>query len=254
VLGQVKISPILKMPDFVPEIQEGLRSRGFPGYGLRTIQEISFGPVVQASQSERWLFANRQKTRSVILARDFVVIATSAYDGFDEFVETLKGVLEIVGAATSPGYSDRLGLRYVDLIRTGPDESLADYLQPGVRGLRPADLGASSALQQMQIQASTSVGTLTVRLWQNTDGRILPPDISGDEVVPRLVAPPAGELLTILDIDHFSEREREFEPSALISEMWALHDGTDRAFRSVVTEEAMSRWGSSTAASHEKST
>lgn len=251
VLGQVKIAPILKMPDYLPEIQEGLRKIGFPGYECRTTQEIVFGPVNQQLQTERWFFTNRDKTRSVILARDFVILATSVYENFEEFVTTFGTALEILKEICSPEFSSRLGLRYVDLIRPAAGESIDTYLQPGIRGLPPADLGVSSILHQMQFRAQTPVGVLSVRLWQNRDGRVLPPDIAGDEVAFRVNLLPhsdeqSNELLTILDIDHFSEDQRDYDTEALILDMWSLHDGTDRAFRSVVTPEAMALWGNST--------
>lgn len=246
VLAQVKFAPILKMPQYVPEIQEGLRKNGFPGYELRTTQKIVLGPVSQATQTERWLFTNRDKNRSVILGNDFVVLAASDYDRFEEFAGTLEDVLSIVSPACSPGFSSRLGLRYVDLIRVAEDRSLDTYLQPGLRGLEPQDLAASSIIHQMQCRAETSAGILCIRVWQNRDGRVLPPDLAADELPYHFECPDRGELLTILDIDHFSENEREFEPSTLIRDFWLLHEGTDRAFRSTVTPEAMQLWGGET--------
>lgn len=243
VLAQVRFAPILKMAEYVPEIQEALRRKGFPGYQVRATQEISFLPVLQAAQSERWFFSSRDRVRSVILAPDFVVLATSEYDRFESFAAELEQTLAIVKTASSPEFSSRIGLRYVDLIRPGPGESLDDYLQAGIRGLRPEEIGATSTLHQLQIQAKTPAGSLSVRLWQNTDGRVLPPDIAGDEVAFRVDSAPQGELLTILDLDHSSEVQREFEPPTLLADLWDLHAGTDRAFRAIVTLGARVRWG-----------
>jgi uncharacterized protein (TIGR04255 family) len=247
VLAQVKIAPILQMPQYVPEIQEGLRRSGFPGYEPRTTQKILIGPGrPQATEAEHWFFTNRESTCAAILGNDFVVLAASVYDRFEEFAATLEGILGIVKTACSPGFSSRLGLRYVDLIKIVEGQALDSYLQPGLRGLEPEQLGASSLLHHMRLRAETSAGILSVRIWQNRDGRVLPPDLAADELPFRFEVPDRGELLTILDIDHFSERRREFEPSSLIQEIWSLHEGTDRAFRSAVTPEAMELWGDTT--------
>jgi uncharacterized protein (TIGR04255 family) len=210
---------------------------------MRTTQEILFGPITQAAQTERWFFTNRENTRSGILGCDFVVLAASAYDRFEEFTASLETALEIVRATCAPDFSNRVGLRYVDLIRVAQGQSLGTYLQPGIRGIQPEELGARSLLHQVQLRAETPAGVLAVRLWQNRDGRVLPPDIAPEELPFKFESPAADEILTILDIDHYSVDQRNFDPSALIRHLWSLHDGTDRAFRSIVTPEAMRLWG-----------
>jgi uncharacterized protein (TIGR04255 family) len=152
-------------------------------------------------------------------------------------------VLDIVGAETQVALSDRLGLRYVDLIRLADGESFDQYLHQGLAGVPPGDLGAKKVLQQVQIQAETEMGTLLVRLWQTDDGSFLPPDIQGGDVNLTTTAPPAGETVTILDIDHFSIRQRDFNVERLIEDMWRLHDGSDHAFRAIATDFARARWG-----------
>lgn len=242
VLAQVKISPILQMGDYVPGIQESLRHKGFPKFVMRRTQEIVFAPKPVFGAHERWLFSNKESTQTVVLASDFIVLVASVYSVFEEFVETLKSILAMVGEAAQVALSDRLGLRYVDVVRLAKGESYRDYLQDGLHGLDAEKLDASSVLLQSQVKADTSMGTLLVRLWQSQDGRFLPPDLDAEDVAFQ-VQPQAGELLTVLDIDHFSIKEREFNPDQLAQELWRLHDGTDRAFRAVVTPKALTRWG-----------
>jgi uncharacterized protein (TIGR04255 family) len=243
VLAQVRISPVLQMGEFVPRIQESLRHQGFPRFRVKRTQEIVIAPKPIFGAHERWLFSNKERTQTVVLAPDFVVLVASVYSVFEEFADILKKVLAIVGETTQVALSDRLGLRYVDVLRLSKGESYRDYLQPGLHGLDAATLGASSVLQQSQVKAETAMGTLVVRLWQSQDGRFLPPDLEGEDVAFQ-IQPEPGEMLTILDIDHFSVKEREFNPELLVQDLWGLHDGADRAFRlGVVTPEALTRWG-----------
>lgn len=242
VLAQVKISTVLQMGEFLSKIQERLR-RDLPVFRVSRTQEILLGPKPIVGSHDRWLFSNKDKTRTVVLAPDFVVLVASAYTVFEEFAEALRDVLEVVGAETQVALSDRLGLRYVDLIRLADGESFDQYLHQGLAGVPPGDLGARKVLQQVQIQAETEMGTLLVRLWQTDDGSFLPPDIQGGDVNLTTTAPPAGETVTILDIDHFSIRQRDFNVERLIEDMWRLHDGSDHAFRAIATEFARARWG-----------
>lgn len=242
VLAQVKTSPVLQMAEYVPKIQERLRHQGFPRFKLNRTQQIVLGPKPIFGTHERWLFSNKELTQTVALATDFVALEASAYTVFEDFVAVLGSVLEVVGSEAQISHSDRLGLRYVDLIRLAEGESFRNYLKPGLHGVEAEALGAQSTLIQLQISADTNMGTQYVRVWQTTDGKFLPPDLEGEDLSFKDV-PQAGELLTILDLDHFSVHEREFDPPEIIAEMWRLHDGSDRAFRAAVTEVALSRWG-----------
>jgi len=243
VLAQVKFAPILKMSDYVPGIQEKLRKAGFPGYELRTTQEITFGPSLLKLESKRWFFFDRDRASSFILANDFGVLTTRKYDRFEQFAEILRRVLGILGEDSAPAFSDRLGLRYVDLIREAEGESFRDYLHESLHGLSAAGLQAKSTLVQSYTNAETDQGVLSVRIWQNRDGKPLPPDIEVDEFSQESRNLRQGELLTVLDIDHFSELRRDFEVDLLMNSMSALHDGSDRAFRACVTDVALRRWG-----------
>jgi uncharacterized protein (TIGR04255 family) len=242
VLAQIKIAPILQMGEFVPKIQERLRHAGFPLFRTSTVQEILIGPRPAVKMGERWLFSSKEGTHTVVLAKDFVVLATSQYAVFEEFVEKFAIVLETVGGEADVALSDRMGLRYVDLIRTQSGENLNEYLQPGLHGLSADALGASRVLHQTQISAVTDMGQLVVRLWQANDGRFLPPDLEGDDVKFN-VSLTKDELVTILDIDHFSIEERSFVVKDLVSALWRLHEGPDRAFRAMTTDDARNRWG-----------
>jgi uncharacterized protein (TIGR04255 family) len=246
VLAQVKISTVLQMSEFLPKIQERLRRQDLPMFRVSRTQEILLAPKPIVGSHDRWLFSNKELTRTVVLAPDFVVLVASAYTVFEDFAEVLRSVLEVVGAETQVALSDRLGLRYVDLIRLAEGESFDQYLHPGLAGVPPETLGAKKVLRQDQIQAETEMGTLLVRLWQTDDGSFLPPDLQGGDVKLTLAAPSPGEIVTILDIDHFSVRQRDFSVDHLIEDMWRLHDGSDHAFRAIATDFARARWGAET--------
>jgi len=230
------------MGEFLPKIQERLR-RDLPVFRVSRTQEILLTPKPVVGSHERWLLSNKEMTRTVVLAPDFVVLVASAYTVFEDFADVLRNVLDVVGAETQVALSDRLGLRYVDLIRLAEGESFDQYLDPGLAGVPAAALGATKVLQRVQIQAETATGTLRVQLWQTDDGSFLPPDLQGEDVKFPFAAPAHGETVTILDIDHLSPRQRDFNVERLIEDMWRLHDGSDHAFRTIATDFARARWG-----------
>ena len=240
-LAQVKISPVLQMQEYVPGIQERLRRDGFPHFRENVVQEVRFGPEIKTSARQRWVFSNKAQTETVVLASDFVALECSRYDVFEDFIGRLERLLETVRNEVEVALSDRIGLRYIDLVRPKADESLSDYLKPGLSGLPASEIGAERALHRFESIANTNVGQLVLRVLQTNDGTFLPPGLDPSDLKFD-VQIGEGEILTILDIDHYSMQDRDFDPPDLIQEFWKLHDVADRVFRFAVTDHAMRRW------------
>lgn len=242
VLAQVRILPVLKMEEFLPSLQESLRHRGLPKFSESVSQGIVFGPDIKTRTERRWLFSSRDGKETAVVGESFVSLMTSRYEVFEAFVERLRLLLEVVHGAAQPSGTERLGLRYVDLIRPAADESLDQYLVGGLLGLPAESLGARRQTFRFESLAATPIGQLRVGLWQASDGAVLPPDLPPGDV--RLdVEVAAGETVTLLDIDSFAAQEQDFEPARLCDGMWGLHEFADRAFRAAVTPLALERWG-----------
>jgi len=82
---------------------------------------------------------------------------------------------------------------------------------------------------------------MIVRVAQNRDDKVLPPDLIPHN--PRLRAnAERGELLTLLDLDHYRKERKSFEVESLRGVAWELHDGLDILFRDLVTPHALEVW------------
>ena len=136
-LVQVRISPVLQMKSFVPEIQERLRKRGYPRYAEAQTQEIVLtgGPEPMLNSSSKWVFGDRDLKTAVVVAREFVTLETTAYETFDLFVERMAEALRVVGEVAQVDLAERLGLRYLDYVRPLGNDSMADYLSAGLMGI-----------------------------------------------------------------------------------------------------------------------
>lgn len=246
VLAQVKITPVLKMNDFVPSIQEELRKAGYPHYRREETKEIVFGPEPKLHESHRWLFSDKSKRKSVIISNDFIVLETNSYTVFEDFVTDFQKILLVVQAIVTPELSTRIGLRYVDLINpeTNTVESLNSYFHPGLHGYEPKDMNIESPLSRYVYKGKSQIGILQVRLFQTNDNSFLPPDINADELDYSgiLSIPHDKELVAILDIDHYSVSDRDFNIDTLIDTLWQLHENAKKSFRNSVTESALEEW------------
>lgn len=250
VLCQVRFSPVRKMGDYIPGIQEAFRRHDFPIERAGKIQQLTITPDgVHVVEQERWEYRTRDERWSVTVLQDSVVLQTTAYERFEGFAERLEAAVKIVLAQTEQdrlGLIQRVGLRYVDLIQPRDGESYRDYLRPGFHGASDAPFTAGSHRLHVESIGHTKVvdatGTMVLRVAQNDQGFDLPPDLLGGapKFEPRARA---GELVTLVDMDHFLEGK--FDPKAewVTAHIYAMHDHMIETFHEhVVSKKAIEVW------------
>jgi uncharacterized protein (TIGR04255 family) len=245
VIGQVRISPVVAIEKYIPEIQEQLRHKGFPRFVKGQIQEIRFeidaAPKMHAV--DRYEFQNKEGTSGIALTMDFISLHTSKYEVYGKFEETLSAALTIIHQVVSLSLVERIGLRYIDLIRLSAGEKFSDYLQPGLLGLEEEKLGVQKSLSRFELVGITDVGKLVVRYSQSDNGAFLPADLMPSSLK-HDVQIPSGEKVAFLDLDHFAEESHDFETVSVLETLGRLHENLDRTFRSAVTATALQKWGS----------
>lgn len=244
VLAQVRISHVAKMADYVDDVQERLRKSGFPRFEEGRAHEIRLRPGLQPEirENSRWEFQNKERSAGIILMQNAIVVHTNRYDTFDHFAKSLQLALEVVGDAVKPALVERLGLRYVDLIRPESGESWTAYLKAGLHGLSPQAIGMANGIQRHETIGTTKVGQLVIRCTQSTDGSILPVDLSPTTLDYSAFTAEPGQLVTLLDLDHFSEETRDYRVDLVMNAMWDLHENLDVSFREAITDHALRRW------------
>ena len=178
-----------------------------------------------------------------MITQDFIAVQTAAYDVYEDFEDFFSNPLQVVGDVVEPSLVQRVGLRYVDLIRPGPERSIEEFLKPGLQGLKADDIGANSLLSRFEMLAQTGVGMMRIRCLQSNDGSPLPPDLRTNTL--NLDATVAnglevGEVVSILDLDHFANEPMDYELAAVVDSIGHLHDNLDQAFRAAVTQASRS--------------
>lgn len=242
VLGVIRISPILSMEKFIPLIQEELRQK-YPRLRKSETRQIQFIPDLRIDASTKWVFTDREDRTAISVTQNSIALQTTAYETFDAFVERLAHAAEIVGRIATVSELDRLGLRYIDLIRPMPEKAAIEFLSPMLRGLKKEDFRATEMFQRHEFLSSTPEGVLMVRSYESTDQSPLPPDLGGSDL-PLKIKHPQGERVVVLDIDHFTEGPRDFDVPTVAELFWRLHDYCDGAFRVTTTDEARrTAWG-----------
>ena len=170
------------------------------------------------------------------------MVQTTAYSGFEEFLRILSLAMAAVDAVVGSLVVERVGLRYVDSITPRLGESWKDYVKPGYHGLENDIVRPGQSVHFTQTVADTGPGQrMVVRLTQNRDGVLLPPDLASHHPVLR-TRTERGQLATLLDLDHYREARQRFEIGKVVDIAWKLHDGLDVMFRDLVTGHALEVW------------
>ena len=245
VLCQVRIAAIRNIAKYIPEIQDQLRREDFPVDVSGEVRELV---AVQGEGSARerrrmhWEFRTLEEEWSIIVGESAVVLQTTTYSNFDEFLRTLSLAMDVTNKVVGNLVVERIGFRYIDVIKPRPDESWKDYVQPGYHGQENEIIRPDHSVLFIQTKANTGPGQRMIgRLTQNRDGMLLPQDLVPHHPVLQIQAEPE-QLLTLLDFDHYRKERQPFEDEKLTNIAWELHDTLDMLFRDMVTKHALEAW------------
>ena len=181
--------------------------------------------------------------------QDSVILQTTAYTRFEEFAERLKLCVHTVLAESEQdrfGIVQRVGLRYVDVVRPQAGKGYRFYLRPGLHGLPDEVYPLGRHLVHIESRGSTVVGgdagTMVVRIVQNDQGFVVPPDLlAAAPKLPQRVE--AAELVTLIDMDHYVEGTFSPDSEWIVARTYEMHDDIIETFHEhVVTPEAIEEW------------
>ena len=249
-VAQVRFNPVLKLDDFLPDIQEGMRRAGFPAYQRHNTVAIQLSflqdgqPTPQTIERPRFVFGNVQKTHSFILDIDALTLQSTDYGRFEDFSGFFMQGLALVHEAVTLSFTDRIGLRYLDRVFPSRGDELAQYLAPEALGLS-AKLGGKP--QQSYVETICEVGTykLRSRVVVQGGGLAFPPDmVLGDLLVLKRLANYEG-LHAIIDSDGFLETRENYSPESVAGHLDSIHTIIGDAFHKIITDHSRKVWSAS---------
>lgn len=246
VLCQIKFSKVRRMPDFIPHIHDLLRKEGFPEDVSATVQQVVITPGNQPQITTRKQdeFRSKDNQWALTISEDMLVLVTTSYDRFDGFANRLKKCLEIVDqvAEIHHGMINRIGLRYVDVINPRPGETFRNYLQTTLHGPKSSVYTDPSQWMHLESVGRTEIGTMIIRITQNDQGIVLPPDIMHKPMSYKMKIEP-GNVITLVDTDHFVEGSWDYDLESIMNTTNDLHEAINAAwFTDLVTQEALEIW------------
>jgi uncharacterized protein (TIGR04255 family) len=246
-LAQVGFNPILKLADFLPNIQEGFRQAGYPDFDRQHLISIQLTaqegqpPTPTPVQQERFLFGNVEKTHTFILDGQSLTLQSTNYGQFETFSTCFLDGLGIVNDAVKLAFTERVGLRYLDRVMPQPGESIKQYLLEQVQGL-------SSHLEGRPLysftEAMNEIGNIKLlsRVAIQEGPLAFPPDIQPGRmrIMERFMS--YIGVSAILDNDGFVERREVFSTKTVADDFDAIHKVIGAAFKTTATPYAFDAW------------
>jgi uncharacterized protein (TIGR04255 family) len=187
------------------------------------------------------LFSDRAKSKFAVITTSGVYFEAKSYVGFEAFLDDLRPVVDAFAECAQPEFYERIGLRYVDRVSGSDPEESYKYFDPRVLSFEKSDLGMSRMLINNHLQGTIGSDTLQVRFSQTENSPILPLDLLAPEF--QDLATPHSGVHTFLDIDSYSATTTDFGWATVESDLWRLHEHSEKAFWEAITPLAEEEWG-----------
>lgn len=245
-LAQVRFNRLLKLSDFLPNIQERLRQERFPDFSTQTqfAIEVNFQngtPAPVPVAVERYQFGDTEKTHVFVLDQESLTLQSTDYGDFKTFSKNFMLGLDILHEAVRLDYVERIGLRYLDRVAPRKDEDLYQYLAPEIAGLSRKLPGQPVHAYSESENVVNDVKLLSRVIIQN--GPLgFPPDIVPSQMkvsskLAEYVGPHA-----ILDNDGSIEGRSVFSSEAVRVQLTTIHDVIGEAFHAAASAHAFKVW------------
>ncbi|KTS31443.1 TIGR04255 family protein [Pantoea dispersa] len=252
-LAQIKFTPIAAMAKYVPDIQDYLRTKGFPEFESHTSNQLMFEqsapnePLKPSFQEfTQWHFISEERDTNIMLGNDHITLQTTNYDTHEPFLEHLLTALECVRSIAKPAYATRIGIRYFDAVMPQAGEGLNDYF---VEQLKSVELGLKPQFSNEELVYNTSVGpavsegTLITRI-RKFDGQIgFPPDVIpfGLTIQPKFAEFASG-WHAVIDTDHFVDGKIDIDTEVIKKQFLSMHAVIKTSFVKMVSQHALKCW------------
>lgn len=246
-LAQVRFNPILKLAEFLPNIQESFRQAGYPDFDRQYVISIQLTaqegqpPAPTPVQLERFLLGNVEKTHSFILDSQSLTLQSTNYGQFETFSACFLEGLGIVHGAVTLAFTERVGLRYLDRVMPQPGETIEQYLVKQVQGLN-SRLGGRPLYSFAE--ALNEIGNIKLlsRVAIQEGPLAFPPDVQpGSMRITERFTSYVGNS-AILDNDGFVEGREAFSTKAVYEHLDAIHEVIGTAFKTTATQFAFTAW------------
>ena len=260
VIGQVKHNAVLQLNSYIAGIQDSLRKAGYPDYSTATaINTVltpqqdgrgaeAAGAAVTIQQVAQHRFYNLSRRSCIIVVPEAISFQTTEYETFEKFSEELwRAVRTVNQAVNGLSYVERIGLRYLDAVIPGNNETLDQYLVREVLGVSGlvADTRASHSYSESALRSGDDYVVVT-RVFTRKGHLGLPADLGAENIpfLDRFEHFRKSESVrhAVIDTDGSWTGRNEYSESFAAGVLTRIHDLIEVAFRANLNLHAFKAW------------
>lgn len=179
-----------------------------------------------------WKFMDQTGDWTVTLTQDFVTLETRAYADFDDFLTRLKRVLQALIQTVKPGAGRRIGLRYINEIRSAEQEW---------KSIVRAELLGVLVIDSFRYNCDQAIQVLSLRADEARINLQHGPFPKGTTVVPKPETQAGTDPFYLVDIDMYQEfsppKSLKMDASVISGYIGAYHATVSELFRWATTDE-----------------
>lgn len=246
-LVQVRFNELLKLPEYLPTVQECFRKLGYPAFFKHTAYTVQVTmqdgqAVPHPEQRDQYTFGNLEQTHSFVLNTDALTFQSTNYGTFESFSKSFLEGLSRLNEILELDFTVRVGLRYLDFVLPKAGEALGIYLAHEALGLG-ATLGGTPLHSYAETLREIGSSKLLARVVIQDDGSLFPPDLMPrDLVINERFVNAQGQQHAILDTDAFFADRQLFSLDDVRERLNGLHDIVSQSFTSITTDHARAVW------------
>jgi len=248
VAAKVQFAPLAKIADYMPDLQEAFRLKGYPHYQVlqtktwKIDHKAELGKNVSYEEIPRWSFSNFDKTVAIRVDHESVTLFFADYHHFAQARPYYLEILEIIGKAIPALSLVQLQLRYINHIPVKEDEDPSDWVMSSLLGVHViGDLERQGSVSETGF-VTPEGGSLVVRCASLGQGLTLPPDLLPLDIKLKCGLRAPYSFLLLENVHTRKAGTVEFSPEPCLQELSDLRQCISAVFQEIVTEKAKQSW------------
>lgn len=253
-LAQVRFNTVMAMDRYVVEFQEWMRKNEFPEL-QRTVQatfnlnlmvpsnEAGAAAIPPFGQQNQYRFSNMAQDTGFILDQTSLIIQATEYTDFDDFSAKFLAALTMIHESVKLSYTERVGIRYLDLVQPPLGGELPEFLERPFLGLLgKIDRVLEHSFSETRTKKDGNV-LVSRAIIQDRSGPLgMPPDLSPLTLKLADRFAKVERLHATIDTDCWYEGRDAFSIDQVARRLSDLHAEIGASFKAMVTPHALDFW------------
>jgi uncharacterized protein (TIGR04255 family) len=248
VAARAQFMPLAKIADYIPEVQESLRLKGYPNFessetkAFRIDNPAQAGVNITFESQPRWDFSNLERTILIRLDRESLTLFFADYHHFSQAQPFYSAILEMIAVKIPSLMLVGIQLRYINHIRLDVGENAADWVIPSVLGMPVVGgLTRQGSISETGFETPEG-GSLIVRCAALANGLTLPPDILPLNIALKHSLHSDAPFVMLENVHACLMKDVPFSTENCLNQLSTLRANIVKIFRVTVTPKALESW------------